>query len=74
MPGIASSAPAVLIAHLPVYETIRLVLEAYAPNHQPLVVASSSGCWRRCTLVGSTSESAAHRHRPGDGVCAAPLV
>ena len=74
MPGIASSAPAVLIAHLAGGTTTIRVGSGgvMLPNHQPLVSPSSSGCSRRSIPAGSTSASAGPGNRPAHGARAAP--
>lgn len=63
MPAIASSAPAVLLAHLAANtSTIRLGSGGVMlPNHAPLVVAEQFGTLRRCTPVGSTWGSGGRR-------------
>ena len=75
MPGVASSSPAVLTAHLAAHTThIRLGSGGVMlPNHAPLVSPSSSGRWRRCTRAASTSASAARPAPTGHGAlrCAA---
>ena len=63
MPGIASSAPSVLIGHIADATTTMRVGSGgvMLPNHVSLVVAEQFGSWRRSTPAGSTWASAARR-------------
>ena len=61
IPGIASAATAIVIAHVASGTTsIRVGAGGIMlPNHAPLVMPSSSARWSRCSRAGLTSDSAA---------------
>ena len=63
LPGIASAATAIVIAHVASGTTsIRVGAGGIMlPNHAPLVIAEQFGTLSRCSQAGLTSDSAARR-------------
>lgn len=76
MPGVASSSPAVILAHLAAHtDRIRLGSGGVMlPNHAPLVIAEQFGTLEALAPAASTSVSAVPRERtaPPPRPCAAP--